>query len=146
MLCGDAQAVSQEADHLAIASLTRALQVPVRIAYLDQSGLVAGFDALGGGVSGVGAGEVEVNFLEFEEEALKRGEKGVEGALLYRASILRFLPAQERIPSPLFCTMSGKNQAVLLVAHEEETDSHLPTFLSLFPLYAGPGHYDILVR
>jgi hypothetical protein len=25
-----------------------------------------------------------VNFLEFEDDALKRGEKGVEGALLYR--------------------------------------------------------------
>ncbi|GAA5827866.1 hypothetical protein JCM11251_007710 [Rhodosporidiobolus azoricus] len=74
------EAVSQEADHLAIASLTRALQVPVRIAYLDQSGLVSG---LGGEGSEVG-GDVEVNFLEFEEEALGRGEKGVEGALLYR--------------------------------------------------------------
>ncbi|GAA5888351.1 hypothetical protein JCM6882_008590 [Rhodosporidiobolus microsporus] len=80
------EAVSQEADHLAIASLTRALQVPVRIAYLDQSGLGAGFTD-GAGSAGAGAasqGELEVNFLEFEEEALGRGERGVEGALLYR--------------------------------------------------------------
>ncbi|BGP19858.1 hypothetical protein JCM10213_003167 [Rhodosporidiobolus nylandii] len=70
--------VAQEADNLQIVALTRALQVPVRIAYLDQSGMPAG------GFSDGAQDEVEVNFLEFEEEALKRGEKGVEGALLYR--------------------------------------------------------------
>ncbi|GAA5861993.1 hypothetical protein JCM8547_001551 [Rhodosporidiobolus lusitaniae] len=72
------EAVSVEADHLAIVALTRALQVPVRIAYLDQSGLPLG------GTAGEGWEEAEVNFLEFEDEALGRGEKGVEGSLLYR--------------------------------------------------------------
>ncbi|GAA6037741.1 hypothetical protein JCM8097_002318 [Rhodosporidiobolus ruineniae] len=73
------EAVSHEADHLPIVALTRALQVPVRIAYLDQSGLGAT-----GGAFGAGGEELEVNFVEFEEEALRRGETGVEGALLYR--------------------------------------------------------------
>lgn len=83
------EAVSREADHLAITALTRALQTPLRIAYLDQSSLpqlaAAGDDA-----------EAEVNFLEFEEEAAKRGEKGVEGALLYRASLFRVPLSHER--------------------------------------------------
>lgn len=83
------QAVSQEADHLAITALTRALHVPLRIAYLDQS-VLPYHD--GGGLSsdlaagGGGAGAAEVNFVEFEEEAAKKGEKGIEGALLYRES------------------------------------------------------------
>ncbi|BGP43213.1 hypothetical protein JCM10450v2_007357 [Rhodotorula kratochvilovae] len=72
------EAVSREADHLAITALTRALQVPLRIAYLDQSYLP---QLGGGGDSDAGA---EVNFLEFEDEAARRGEKGIEGALLYR--------------------------------------------------------------
>lgn len=71
------QAVSREADHLAITALTRALHVPLRIAYLDQSSMPYG----GGGGQETG----EVNFVEFEEEAMKEGERGVEGALLYRA-------------------------------------------------------------
>jgi hypothetical protein len=77
-----AQAVSQEADH--------ALHVPLRIAYLDQS-VLPYHD--GGGLSsdpaggGGGGGAVEVNFVEFEEEAARKGEKGIEGALLYRESL-----------------------------------------------------------
>lgn len=60
----------------------------MRIAYLDQSGLPLG---VGNENGGEGVGEVEVNFLEFESEALERGEKGVEGALLYRAVFSLFL-------------------------------------------------------
>ncbi|GAA6014509.1 hypothetical protein JCM10207_001630 [Rhodosporidiobolus poonsookiae] len=72
------EAVSQEADHLAIVALTRALQTPVRIAYLDQSGLPLG-------TAPEGEDEVEVNFVEFEDEAGRRGERGIEPAvLLYR--------------------------------------------------------------
>ncbi|GAA6001741.1 OTU family ubiquitin thioesterase [Rhodotorula paludigena] len=69
------EAVSREADHLAITALTRALQVPLRIAYLDQSGLPQ---------FGAAVDDAEVNFVEFEEEAAKRGERGIDGALLYR--------------------------------------------------------------
>jgi ubiquitin thioesterase protein OTUB1 len=68
--------VNREADHLQIVALTRALSTPLRIAYLDQSGL-----------SGVGMGseEGQVNFFEFEEEKAKEdGIVSVEGALLYR--------------------------------------------------------------
>ncbi|GAA6051395.1 hypothetical protein JCM3770_000497 [Rhodotorula araucariae] len=68
------EAVAREADHLAITALTRALQVPLRIAYLDQSFL----PQLGAST------DAEVNFFEFEDEAARRGEKGIEGALLYR--------------------------------------------------------------
>ncbi|GAA5990439.1 hypothetical protein JCM10908_007373 [Rhodotorula pacifica] len=75
------EAVSQEADHLAITALTRALHVPLRIAYLDQS--VLPYDGSLSGPTAGGAG-AEVNFVEFEEEAAKNGEKGIEGALLYR--------------------------------------------------------------
>ncbi|POY71576.1 hypothetical protein BMF94_5401 [Rhodotorula taiwanensis] len=74
------EAVSQEADHLAIVALTRALHVPIRIAYLDQSVLPYTGDSVGEG----GAEAAEVNFVEFEEDAAKSGEKGIEGALLYR--------------------------------------------------------------
>ncbi|GAA5980449.1 hypothetical protein JCM11641_003398 [Rhodosporidiobolus odoratus] len=66
--------VAHEADHLQIVALTRALSTPCRIAYLDQSGLPLGVGT---------ADEVEVNFLEFEEDKTEV-EKGVEGALLYR--------------------------------------------------------------
>lgn len=81
------EAVSQEADHLAITALTRALHVPLRIAYLDQSVLPyhegLSSDPTNTGPGG-GAGAAEVNFVEFEEEAARQGEKGIEGALLYR--------------------------------------------------------------
>ena len=70
--------VSREADHLQIVALTRALRTPLRIAYLDQSGLA------GVGESENGGGG-EVNFLEFEEDrAEEDGIVSIEGALLYR--------------------------------------------------------------
>jgi len=70
--------VSREADHLQIVALTRALGTPLRIAYLDQSGLAG----VGGSENGGGG---EVNFLEFEEDRAKEdGIVSVEGALLYR--------------------------------------------------------------
>ncbi|GAA6019953.1 hypothetical protein JCM8202_001765 [Rhodotorula sphaerocarpa] len=80
------EAVSQEADHLAITALTRALHVPLRIAYLDQSILPYPTSMGGEGAeTGAAANEVvEVNFVEFEDDAAKTGEKGIEGALLYR--------------------------------------------------------------
>ncbi|GAA5839069.1 hypothetical protein JCM9279_002583 [Rhodotorula babjevae] len=82
--CADqVEAVAREADHLAIAALTRALQVPLRIAYLDQS-LFGAQQLAPGDEGGSSAAEAEVNFFEFEDEAARRGEKGIEGALLYR--------------------------------------------------------------
>ncbi|KPV72020.1 uncharacterized protein RHOBADRAFT_56156 [Rhodotorula graminis WP1] len=81
--CADqVEAVAREADHLAIAALTRALQVPLRIAYLDQS--LLGAQQLAPGGEGASSAEAEVNFFEFEDEAARRGEKGIEGGLLYR--------------------------------------------------------------
>ncbi|GAA5965609.1 hypothetical protein JCM21900_006602 [Sporobolomyces salmonicolor] len=74
------EAVSREADHLQIVALTRALGTPARIAYLDQSGVST---AGGDGVRPADDG-AEVNFVEFEEDAAKRGAVGIEGALLYR--------------------------------------------------------------
>ncbi|GAA5864842.1 hypothetical protein JCM1840_004923 [Sporobolomyces johnsonii] len=77
------EAVNREADHLQIVALTRALGTPVRIAYLDQSG----FSSLGGGEGAGGGGQgdgVEVNFVEFEDDAARRGAVGIDGALLYR--------------------------------------------------------------
>ncbi|KAM0786215.1 hypothetical protein ACM66B_007018 [Microbotryomycetes sp. NB124-2] len=66
------EAVQREADHIQITALTRALQINIKIAYLDQS-LVP--------MTGSGGGEGdEVNFVEFEEEA----SESLDGALLYR--------------------------------------------------------------
>ncbi|GAA6007564.1 hypothetical protein JCM11491_004208 [Sporobolomyces phaffii] len=75
--------VNREADHLQIAALTRALGTPLRIAYLDQSGLTGA--GLGGEPGGEGGGGGQVNFFEFEEDnANKDGIVSVDGALLYR--------------------------------------------------------------
>jgi len=69
--------VSREADHFQIVALTRALGTPLRIAYLDQSGLA--------GVGGDQEGGGEVNFLGFEEDRAKEDRiVSIEGALLYR--------------------------------------------------------------
>ncbi|GAA5930667.1 OTU family ubiquitin thioesterase [Sporobolomyces koalae] len=76
--------VNREADHLQIVALTRALSTPIRIAYLDQSGVVNEGKAAGDehGLQGAGA---EVNFIEFEEDRAKEdGVVTVDGALLYR--------------------------------------------------------------
>ncbi|GAA5877973.1 hypothetical protein JCM16303_002798 [Sporobolomyces ruberrimus] len=72
--------VNREADHLQIVALARALGTPLRIAYLDQSGLAGvGVDAEEGGAGG------QVNFFEFEEDKAKEdGIVSIEGALLYR--------------------------------------------------------------
>ncbi|GAA6007603.1 hypothetical protein JCM11491_004222 [Sporobolomyces phaffii] len=71
--------VNREADHLQIAALTRALGTPLRIAYLDQSGLS------GGGAPGAEGEGGQVNFFEFEEDNAKNeGIVSVDGALLYR--------------------------------------------------------------
>ncbi|GAA5911351.1 OTU family ubiquitin thioesterase [Sporobolomyces salmoneus] len=73
--------VNREADHLQIVALSRALGAPLRIAYLDQSGL----SGVGGGGEGAEEGGGQVNFIEFEEERAKEdGIVSVEGALLYR--------------------------------------------------------------
>ncbi|GAA5882335.1 hypothetical protein JCM3774_005073 [Rhodotorula dairenensis] len=78
------EAVSQEADHLAITALTRALHVPLRIAYLDQSVLPYDGAPSDPYPDPNASGPVEVNFVEFEEDAAEKGEQGIEGALLYR--------------------------------------------------------------
>ncbi|KAK4049962.1 hypothetical protein OIV83_003786 [Microbotryomycetes sp. JL201] len=65
------EAVQKEADHIQITALTRALQINVKIAYLDQSAVPVA----------TGRFETdEVNFVEFEESAPER----LNGALLYR--------------------------------------------------------------
>ncbi|GAA6062750.1 hypothetical protein JCM10212_000390 [Sporobolomyces blumeae] len=75
------EAIAKEADHLQIVALTRALGTPIRIAYLDQSGIAGA----GAGQASRDEADVAVNFVEFEEDRAKEeGIVSVEGALLYR--------------------------------------------------------------
>lgn len=121
------EAVSQEADHLAITALTRALHVPLRIAYLDQS-ILPYPTAMGGegAETGAAANEVvEVNFVEFEEDAAKTGEKGIEGALLYREPARIFWLCRVFL-RPTFCDYRNADQ----LARHRLRDAQVPDIMT----------------
>ncbi|BDA42024.1 Ubiquitin thioesterase OTUB1 [Coccomyxa sp. Obi] len=93
--------MGEESDHVHIVALTNALQVPIRVVYLDRS--------MGAAMAGVGYDSAAVNHHDFVPDALSESASAAAAAVKPRVHVL-YRPGHYDILYPLPVTAANSTQ------------------------------------